>query len=104
MTTQYRMHPDICAFSNSYFYGKRLTSAPQTQTSCPNFSLKPYKVFSLKYLQSNDDMMYYYNVGEAEFIVAMLKVMVKHADPKIFSYGIITPYAKQKKEIQHLLS
>lgn len=30
----------------------------------------------------------------------MFKVMVKHADLKIFSYGIITPYAKQKTEIE----
>lgn len=110
MTTQYRMHPDICAFSNGYFYGKRLTSAPQTLANV-NFPLKPYNVFSLRCLQSNQDMINYLNIGEAEFIVTMLKVMVKHAVPGApdskdgtFSYGIITPYAKQRAEIQHLLS
>lgn len=100
MTTQYRMHPDICSFSNGYFYGKRLTSAPQTAHANDNFTLHPYRVFNLKFLQSNQDMISYYNLGEAEFIVTMLKVMCKHADPNLFSYGIITPYAEQKKRIQ----
>lgn len=105
------MHPEICAFSNAYFYGKRLTSAPQTLLANANFALKPYNVFNLKCFQSNHDMINYHNIGEAEFIVTMLKVMVKHAVPGPpdskdgkFSYGIITPYAKQRAEIHHLLS
>lgn len=49
-------------------------------------------------------MINYYNTDEAEFICAMLKVMTKHAKPEIYSYGIITPYAKQRQEIQHRLT
>lgn len=101
LTTQYRMHPEICTFPNAYFYNNRLTSAPQTTES---FALQPYSVFSLNSLQSNSDMVNYYNVNEANFIVLMLKVMIRHANPKDFSYGIITPYAKQRTEIQNLLS
>lgn len=104
MTTQYRMHPDICAFSNAYFYQKRLTSALQTAAININCTLEPYRVFHLKCTQSNKDMVNFYNIGEAEFVITMLKVMVKHADPKLFTYGIITPYAKQKAEIQDLLT
>lgn len=100
MTTQYRMHPEICAFSNGYFYKNRLTSAPSTREG---FFLNPYSVFNLPCLQSNQDMVSFYNVDEAKFIVTMLKVMIKHANPKEFSYGIITPYAKQRLEIQRLL-
>lgn len=100
MTTQYRMHPDICSFSNEYFYKNRLTSAPETRE---HFILHPYIVFSLPCLQSNHDMINFYNADEAKFIVSMLKVMIKHASPKDFSYGIITPYVKQKMEIQKLL-
>ncbi|XP_055322824.1 uncharacterized protein LOC129578378 isoform X2 [Sitodiplosis mosellana] len=100
MTTQYRMHPDICHFSNHYFYGNRLTSAP---SSNDNFMLRSYSVFNLNFFQSNNDHIHYYNMEEAAFVVSMLKVMVKHADPKDFSYGIITPYAKQRQELQTLL-
>lgn len=48
-------------------------------------------------------MINYYNSDEAEFICAMLKVMTKHAKPENYSYGIITPYAKQRAEIQNRL-
>lgn len=101
MTTQYRMHPDICSFSNGYFYKKSISSAPQTAIGS---ELRPYSVFSLTCEQSNRDTVHFHNVGEAEFIVSMLKVMIKHANPKDHSYGIITPYAKQRAEIQHLLT
>lgn len=100
MTMQYRMHPDICHFSNEYFYRNRLTSVPP---SSDNFLLRAYSVFNLNCLQSNGDNIHYYNMDEAKFIISMLKVMVKHANPKDFSYGIITPYAKQRQEIQNLL-
>lgn len=100
MTRQYRMHPDICHFSNHYFYGNRLTSGPPTND---NFMLRPYSVFNLNFFQSNADHVHYYNLDEANFVVMMLKVMIKHAEPKDFSYGIITPYAKQRQELQVLL-
>lgn len=101
MNTQYRMHPFICAFPNAYFYQNRLISAPQT---AENFTLQPYRVFSLNYLQSNRDMVNFYNVDEAKFIVSMLKVMIKHADPKTCSYAIITPYQQQRAEIENQIS
>lgn len=44
------------------------------------------------------------NADEVEFICTMLKVMTKHAKPDIYSYGIITPYAKQRTEIQNRLA
>lgn len=100
MTRQYRMHPNICHFPNQYFYENRLQSDGQTLESFP---LRPYSVFNLNCLQSNRDIIHFYNVEEAQFIVSMLKVMIKHANPIEFSYGIITPYAKQRTEIQNLL-
>lgn len=101
MTTQYRMHPEICDFSNKYFYKGRLVSEPRTNS---HFQLRPYNIFSLTCEQSNKDMVNYFNIEEAQFVVTMLKVMVKHANPNEFSYGIITPYAKQRAVLQHLLT
>lgn len=70
---QYRMHPEICKFPNT-FYNNRLNSA--LNTSEP-FVLRPYSVFNLNCLQSNNDMINYYNTEEANFIISMLKVMVR---------------------------
>lgn len=71
---------------------------------CHDFPLHPYRVFHLSCLQSNADMISFCNADEAEFLCAMLKVMTKHAKPENYSYGIITPYAKQRTEIQNRLT
>lgn len=87
-----------------YFYDNRLVSAPQTVQVCRDFPLHPYRVFHLNCQQSNTDMIGFCNTDEAEFICTMLKVMTKHAKPENYSYGIITPYAKQRTEIQNRLT
>lgn len=101
LTTQYRMHPEICKFPNKYFYEDRLKSAKET--NCDSFKLEPYTVISLDFKQSNQDAVNYHNSGEAQFIVDLLKVLEKLASPMNFSYGLITPYAKQKAEIQQYI-
>lgn len=101
ITKQYRMHPEICSFPNKYFYGNRLQSVNTEHSS--NFLLMPYTVFSLDCKQSNTSSVHYYNQYEAEFILSLLKVMIRHADPKAYSYGIITPYAAQTRSIKKLL-
>lgn len=95
---QYRMHPEICHWPNSYFYENNLISA-STNVDV-NFKLTPYAVFSLDCLQTNIGNIHYYNKEEARFVIELLKILVKYADPKSFSYGIITPYSKQRSEIQ----
>lgn len=95
---QYRMHPEICRWSNQYFYHNRLTSAPCTID--PSFQLNPYGVFSLDFLQSCKNGSSFHNSDEAKFIIDLLKIVVRYADPKRYSYGIITPYSTQRRELQ----
>lgn len=95
---QYRMHPDICHWSNNYFYHKRLVSAPNMIDTA--FQLNPYGVLSLDFLQSCNDGVNYRNSDEAKFITDLLKIIVRYADPKHHSYGIITPYSTQRRELQ----
>lgn len=71
---------------------------------CREFQLHPYRVFHLNCSQSNTDMASFCNAEEAEFVCTMLKVMTKHAKPDTYSYGIITPYNKQRTEIQNRLA
>lgn len=101
ITKQYRMHPEICWFPNKYFYDGRLTSKVASDSS--HFGLMPYNVFKLDCRQSNTDSINYHNIYEAEFIINLLKVMIRHANPKTYSYGIITPYSSQRGQIEKLI-
>lgn len=94
---QFRMHPDICHFSNQYFYKQKLTTNPIAIDYF--FRLNPYNVFSLDFLQSIADKYNYHNTEEADFVIEILKVAKEYADPKAYSYGIITPYSAQKEQI-----
>lgn len=103
LTKQYRMHKDICEWPNEYFYNGRLTTEiPPSKNPPKNFVFHEYNVFKLNFKQTNADDKNFYNEGEALFIKSLLKVLVRHADPSMhgFTYGIITPYAMQKKKIQ----
>lgn len=95
---QYRMHPEICKFPNQYFYENRLQSINTVHET--NYRLNPYTLFALDCKQSNSNVINYHNKYETDFILYLLKVMIKYADPKIFSYGIITPYSAQAKSIK----
>lgn len=95
---QYRMHPEICHWSNNYFYQKRLVSAPNIVDTA--FQLNPYGVLSLDFFQSCSNGTNYRNSDEAKFIIDLLKIIVRYANPKHYSYGIITPYSTQRKELQ----
>lgn len=95
---QFRMHPDICAFSNKYFYDDELETNQFAIDA--NFPLKPYSVFSLDYVQSNKHgNTKVYNLDEADFVINVLKTSMKYASPEQYSYGIITPYTGQRDEI-----
>lgn len=96
---QYRMNPAICHWSNNYFYQQRLVSAQTTNDT--TFQLNPYGVFSLDFLQSCNDGINYHNSDEAKFIIDLLRIIVRYAVPKQYSYGIITPYSTQRKELQN---
>lgn len=95
---QYRMDPRICFWPNNYFYHGRLTSSPTTIDA--TFRLNPYGVYSLDYWQSCNDGNRHHNSDEAKFIIDLLKIVVRNANPEKYSYGIITPYAMQRNELQ----
>lgn len=95
---QFRMHPEICAFSNEYFYFNELKTNEKAVDQ--NFPLHPYTVFSLDFTQSNQHgTTHVYNMDEAHFVINVLKVTMEYASPARFSYGIITPYSGQRDEI-----
>lgn len=99
LTTQYRMHPDILHWPNQYFYKNQLTSADQTSKFA--LKLKPYTVFNLNYVQSqhNGHQKHISNVDEAKFVRNLLDFLLTQANPKNFTYGIISAYSQQKNDL-----
>lgn len=93
------MHPEICLWSNSYFYKNVLINDESTNTT--NFVLKPYAVLSLEYKQDADsENGKFTNVLEAKFVVALVSQLAQMMRPEHFTYGIITPYAHQREYLQ----
>ncbi len=102
LRTQYRMHPDILHWPNAYFYKNRLESVEQA-TAFP-LQLKPYNVFNLNFVQSaHTGQKYISNVDEAKFVCQLLDFISGKADPKIYSYGIISAYSQQKNDLEKAL-
>lgn len=98
LTTQYRMHPEICSFPNEYFYNGTLLADKSTIDN--EFPLKPYSVLCLTYQQSSGiNNNQFRNSDEADFIVKLLKCMGKYIDITKYSVGIVTPYTYQKIEL-----
>lgn len=98
LTTQYRMHPEILHWPNEYFYKNRLVSAKNTE--CDSLKLKPYTVFNLSYVQTtHSGQKHISNVDEAKFVRNLLDFLLTKADPKVYSYGIISAYSQQKNDL-----
>ncbi|XP_053665076.1 uncharacterized protein LOC128714225 [Anopheles marshallii] len=99
LTTQYRMHPDICHWPNEYFYQRQLKSAPCTEAQRKDIPLKPYMVISLSYDQELTQAQYeIYNKDEIRFVVGLVKKIVACCSNRA-SVAIITPYARHREEL-----
>lgn len=92
------MHPDILCWPNQYFYKNLLVSAETTKNS--GLRLKPYTVFNLNFVQSaHTGQKHISNVDEANFVRNLLDFLITKADPKSYSYGIISAYSQQKDDL-----
>lgn len=91
------MHPEISDWPNKYFYGDCLKNAPETMNQISLF--KPFIIFNIA--QSNEKSSlnsHYINLNEIEFIYKLVQHMKKKMSVSAYSYGVITPYAKQRDE------
>lgn len=99
---QYRMHPQIAEFPSRYIYSSRLKTPRSLESR--QFPLKEhYAVFDVfKGQEEHLARGSLWNPAEVDLVVALCKYLVKVLDPG--SIGIITPYRKQKTEIQSRLN
>ncbi|XP_030572366.1 uncharacterized protein LOC115771005 [Drosophila novamexicana] len=93
LSMQYRMHPEICRWPNSYFYDNQLVNATCTERLIS--PLIPYCVINLSYTRDTNDASSrsISNDEEARFVAKLLIEMDKLMPAKHFSYGLITPYS-----------
>ncbi|KAL5289141.1 SETX.2 family protein [Megaselia abdita] len=98
LTVQYRMHPEISAWPNEYFYDKCLQNAEETMNQISVF--KPFSMFNIARNKEKSSIQENYtNFNEIEFIFKLVKHMKNKMSASVYSYGVITPYAKQRDEL-----
>jgi superfamily I DNA and/or RNA helicase len=97
LKTQYRMHPEICAWPSERFYGGKLQNADCVKN--PNNAL-PYSIVNVhsgKHRVSSNSSMS--NAREAEIAVELVQKLCR----KSLKIGIITFYTAQVKLITNLM-
>ncbi len=103
LRTQYRMHPDILAFSNKEFYGGQLVSDDTIIDRDSPFD-EPVVFIDTAGAgykeQINPETLSTYNVEEAQFTIEFLRKIIDGHPEQEFSIGIIAPYKAQIEEIQ----
>ncbi|XP_078433844.1 P-loop containing nucleoside triphosphate hydrolases superfamily protein [Wolffia australiana] len=105
LTEQYRMHPEICKFPSSHFYGGKLLNGISMVGKSLAFhetpSLGPYMFFDVSDGRENrgkrNNSLSLYNEAEADMAVAII-TFFRERYPSEFSavkIGVITPYKSQ---------
>nr|XP_060613123.1 probable helicase senataxin [Anolis sagrei ordinatus] len=106
LSTQYRMHPEICLFPSKYIYGGVLCTDRQTAEN--RFSLEwpfqPYLLFDVLDGKEERDSDSYANPHEVRLVLELVKLIKeKRWDLGFRQVGIITPYNAQKRRIRRQL-
>lgn len=92
------MHPEISAWPNEYFYCDTLRNAAETLNQISVF--KPFSIFNIAQTnKKNSSNSHYLNTVEVEFIYQLVQHMKTKMSASIYTYGVITPYAKQRDEV-----
>ena len=108
LTQQYRMHPEIMAFSNQYFYQGLL----KTDSSILDRPLKFgnstlfIDTAGCGYEETlNKETLSTFNQDEARFTINQLnKFVISINKPEDYSYAIIAPYKAQVELLRYFLS
>ncbi|KAF8788336.1 putative helicase senataxin like protein [Argiope bruennichi] len=94
LSTQYRMHSEICKFPSEHFYDNLLSTDPHTDIRDQNFPLHPYIVYDIVDGQESDSSNSKTNCTEAHAIVDICSQILNMNSHS--SIGIITPYQAQR--------
>jgi superfamily I DNA and/or RNA helicase len=120
LVTQYRMHPEICAFPSTFMYGGRLRDGGRPTPADAKVSsltvlwgnemkvpLRPYLFINTGLLCTQEirgSSGSYSNEKECSLSVALCQALLCDGQATAaMSIGIITPYSDQKRSIIRLL-
>ena len=108
LTQQYRMHPEIMAFSNQYFYQGLLKTDPSILGRKLKFENSTLFIDTAGcgYDETlNKETLSTFNKDEAHFTINQLNKFVKGINnPEDYSYAIIAPYKAQVELLRYFLS
>ena len=108
LTQQYRMHPEIMAFSNQYFYRGLLTSDASILERPLKFerTTEFIDTAGCGYEEAlNKETLSTFNPEEASFTINQLKgIVASHDQSENYSYAIIAPYKAQVELLRYFLS
>ncbi|XP_041449604.1 uncharacterized protein LOC111079982 isoform X2 [Drosophila obscura] len=104
LTTQYRMHPEICKWPNRYFYEDQLVNQEGLERLLAT-PILPYAVINLGFTRDSCDpkTRSISNEEEARFVTKLLTEMDKHLPSKRYGYGLISPYSSQCYALSQML-
>ncbi|XP_053229668.1 probable helicase senataxin [Podarcis raffonei] len=102
LTTQYRMHPDICLFPSNYVYNRALKTDMRTEENrfSKDWPFVPYLLFDVLDAHEIRESDSFVNLQEVKLVVELITLITK--TKKSINYrniGIITPYSAQKRRI-----
>lgn len=108
LRTQYRMHPDIMAFSNHTFYDGKLETADLVMQRRQLFN-EPAEFIDTAGAGYQDEMnpetLSTFNKEEAEFVIShLLRLSEELSTESYVTYGVIAPYKAQVELLNKLLA
>lgn len=116
LTVQYRMNEELMRFSSDWFYGGRLTAAPNVKNRSILEEIDPPLVWiniagetdSDEKIKERLDGDSLYNKEEAEYTIAALHLYIekiggKRVQNERIDFGIISPYKAQVRLLRQLV-
>ncbi|XP_071506927.1 uncharacterized protein, partial [Diadema antillarum] len=99
--SQFRMKGAIASFPSNFFYqGSMKTDSNKLPPAWKDYKLRPYMVFHVSDCMDSDNSSVLQGDGSVDFIIELARQVLEIAE----SSGIITPYRRQKVDLQERLA
>ncbi|MGH0123389.1 UNVERIFIED_CONTAM: hypothetical protein FKN15_021893 [Acipenser sinensis] len=103
LSTQYRMHPDICEFPSKYIYKRALkTDGNTAEKRCgTSWPFQPYRLFDVTDGYETKAGESFHNDQEVKLVMQLIKLIAEKQKGRV---GVITHYSAQKQRIKDCIN
>ncbi|MGH0142000.1 UNVERIFIED_CONTAM: hypothetical protein FKN15_043242 [Acipenser sinensis] len=103
LSTQYRMHPDICEFPSKYIYKRALkTDGNTAEKRCgTSWPFQPYRLFDVTDGYETKAGESFHNDQEVKLVMQLIKLIAEKPKGRV---GVITHYSAQKQRIKDCIN